>query len=571
MTIDRGLLDKAINIINNVGNYGPLDATIDSYKQAADYADDARLYSELAASGVDNINTQIRRVTELAETVEDLEKKVETSFEKVTTLDVDATDGTSVSATYDKTENKIHFVIPAGKDGVDGKNGTNGTNGTNGKSAYQLAVDAGYTGTLQEFNDLNTKSLDKSKNLSDVANGTSARTNLSVYSKAEVASLLTAKAGNGANSDITSLNGLSTAITVAQGGTGSKNAAGARANLGLNNLANPNLFMNGNFALWQRGATFVNPPHFTPTVSRWVFGQSSGSAEFTISRDDDVPNLQSAFSMKILTTKAYTPQSMDEAHIRHAIEGRYDTDSVAGKVLTLSFWAKSNVVGKHGVVFVKPNSERTEEYTFCGSYTISTADTWEYKTVLVDTTQCPNKTWYRGSEYGLKFRFTFYAGTGYSSTENAWNLGNFVGVNGGVNLASAVNNYLKVSQVKLEASPYATPFIPEPISETVRKVNRYEYLIADNSGSSTAGSIGWTGYSSQANESSYATIPLPIPMRKAPTVTAVGGWTYGGNTQQSMSFVSGTTSAIVEFKGTAAGRTAVRSVNGCQILFDAEM
>ena len=52
MAIDRGLLDKAINIINNVGQYGPLDATIDSYKQAADYADDARQYAELAQTGI---------------------------------------------------------------------------------------------------------------------------------------------------------------------------------------------------------------------------------------------------------------------------------------------------------------------------------------------------------------------------------------------------------------------------------------------------------------------------------------------------------------------------------------
>jgi len=41
-----------------------------------------------------------------------------------------------------------------GKDGSDGSDGTNGTNGTDGKdgeSAYQLAVDEGYSGTLTEW------------------------------------------------------------------------------------------------------------------------------------------------------------------------------------------------------------------------------------------------------------------------------------------------------------------------------------------------------------------------------------------------------------------------------------
>ncbi len=44
-------------------------------------------------------------------------------------------------------------------------------------------------------------------------------------------------AGRGANSDITSISGLTTALTVAQGGTGASTPAGARASLGLGNAA----------------------------------------------------------------------------------------------------------------------------------------------------------------------------------------------------------------------------------------------------------------------------------------------------------------------------------------------
>lgn len=51
---------------------------------------------------------------------------------------------------------------------------------------------------------------------------------------------LSGKAAKGANSDITSLSGLTTALSVGQGGTGSTTASGARTKLGLGDLATEN-------------------------------------------------------------------------------------------------------------------------------------------------------------------------------------------------------------------------------------------------------------------------------------------------------------------------------------------
>lgn len=70
-----------------------------------------------------------------------------------------------------------------------------------------------YTEVDTNFTNLNTYKLETTNNLSDIGNATTARNNLSA-----------AKAG--ANSDITSLSGLTTALSVAQGGTGTTTVTG---------------------------------------------------------------------------------------------------------------------------------------------------------------------------------------------------------------------------------------------------------------------------------------------------------------------------------------------------------
>lgn len=63
------------------------------------------------------------------------------------------TDGVSPVANVSKTGNTATITITdaIGTTTATVTDGTNGTNGQNGKSAYQYAVDGGYTGTEQEF------------------------------------------------------------------------------------------------------------------------------------------------------------------------------------------------------------------------------------------------------------------------------------------------------------------------------------------------------------------------------------------------------------------------------------
>ncbi|HHH4536828.1 TPA: tail fiber domain-containing protein [Enterobacter hormaechei subsp. xiangfangensis] len=77
----------------------------------------------------------------------------------------------------------------------------------------------------------------------DVMNGTSDVT-ITINGTAVTVPGQKSLAKKGANSDITSLSGLTTALSISQGGTGAKNAADARTNLGLGSSATRNAYSN---------------------------------------------------------------------------------------------------------------------------------------------------------------------------------------------------------------------------------------------------------------------------------------------------------------------------------------
>lgn len=108
----------------------------------------------------------------------------------------------------------------------------------------------------------------KSNNLDDVVNSTTARNNLGA-------------AARGANSDITSLTGLTTALSVSYGGTGATNAAAARTNLGAGTVNSVALTLPPIFSL--TGSPITDSGTFAVTLAtqnaNTVFaGPTTGSA-----------------------------------------------------------------------------------------------------------------------------------------------------------------------------------------------------------------------------------------------------------------------------------------------------
>ena len=90
---------------------------------------------------------------------QDLSKDVETLTNKVSALEStvanlqSAINGGAVITSVTNTASGVKVTLSNGNsfDITNGKDGANGTNGTNGKSAYELAVENGYTGSLTEW------------------------------------------------------------------------------------------------------------------------------------------------------------------------------------------------------------------------------------------------------------------------------------------------------------------------------------------------------------------------------------------------------------------------------------
>lgn len=112
-----------------------------------------------------------------------------------------------------------------------------------------------------------------------------ARTFLAAIDQAaQRAAILAAKSG--ANSDITSITGLTTALAVNQGGTGATTPAGARNNLGAASTGVNNDITGLNGLGWCRTFSSTNPANNQGNYMLWNTGNAglSGSADFICNR-----------------------------------------------------------------------------------------------------------------------------------------------------------------------------------------------------------------------------------------------------------------------------------------------
>jgi hypothetical protein len=187
--------------------------------------------------------------------------------------------------------------------------------------------------------------------------------------------------------------------------------------------------------------------------------------------------------------------------------------AASAKTVTASFWVRSSLTGTFGGSI--RNNGATRSYPF--AYSVSAADTWEYKTVTI--TGDTSGTWLTDNGVGLSLTFSLGAGPDRSGTPGAWISDNNISVSGEVSLVGTLDATWQVTGVQLEAGTVATPFEHRSFGQELALCQRYfvkpTYCIH---GYSISG-----GGSDQFNALVY-----PVQMRASPTLT-IGGQLDGGS------------------------------------------
>ena len=287
-----------------------------------------------------------------------------------------------------------------------------------------------------------------------------------------------------------------------------------------------NIIINGDMSIAQRGtsSTGITGGGYY-TVDRFQTILSS-QGTWTQSQSTDVPTGQGfTSSLKMdCTTADASPAASDVVRVQQNIEGynvqylKYGTSSAEST--TLSFWVKSNKTGTYVIQLLNGAVSKQVGKT----YTISSANTWEKKTITFpgDTSTALD------NDNSAELYVQFCLGTGsdrssgtLSSTWKSFvSADQFAGQT--VNLADSTSNEWYITGVQLEAGEVASDFEFLPFDVNLQRCQRYyqktfAYATTPAQNISTNNLLVTVvaGGSSDSRGGYF----FPVEMRASPTIT----------------------------------------------------
>ena len=243
-----------------------------------------------------------------------------------------------------------------------------------------------------------------------------------------------------------------------------------------------NMIINGAMQIAQRSVSVqkqYNTSNGYYTCDRVRTSQGNlDNAVWTMTQDSHLLTGPAGFpnSWKITVDTAETALAVDEnLQFQYNIEANSCQNLAYGtagaKTTTTSFWVKSDVTGTYSLYLYSYDANRS----IGGTYTISSADTWEYKTVtLVGDTAGTGIN--NDSGVGVTLYFPLSAGTDRTATDNtSWgaHATGKTAYGQTANLLASATDYWQITGLQFEIGSVATPFEHKTYGQELEDCERY--------------------------------------------------------------------------------------------------
>ena len=281
-----------------------------------------------------------------------------------------------------------------------------------------------------------------------------------------------------------------------------------------------NILINGGLQISQRGTDLNDVSHGDYCADRFQITKAN-TDQLVINYDQstDTPDgFSNSFKLSVGTVESAIDtneylminQKIEAQNLQHL---KYGTSSA--ETLTLSFHVKSSVTGTYAISVFQQDASKYYSTT----YTVNSANTWEYKTVKINgnTSDIINND--NGS--GLRLSWTLSSGSNFTSGSNdAWGASSNWAVGHNASWITTSSATFFLTGVQLEVGSQATPFEHRSFGEELALCQRYYYEHCR--GTSDHLSLGDAHNSTQAD----CIVHFPVTMRATPTLDASSGTDY---------------------------------------------
>jgi hypothetical protein len=318
-----------------------------------------------------------------------------------------------------------------------------------------------------------------------------------------------------------------------------------------------NRIINGAMVIDQRNAgASLNPADGAYALDRWKCAVFPTTGKYTVQQDAGAVTPPVGFNdyLGITSSSAYTSGSTDQYFINQRIEGFNWADlgwgTANAKTVTLSFWARSSLTGTFGGSII--NSAGNRSYPF--TYTINSANTWEYETVTI--TGETSGSWGTTNNIGALLVFNLGCGSATAGTAGAWVSAERYTVTGSTNLIATNGATLYLTGVQLEVGSTATSFDYRPFTTEFALCQRY-FETNTPYGTAPANGVGVQWMVSATPNTVYTQyVPFVVSKRATPTMTVYRSdgatndqWAYFNGS----SWVSASTTLSAQITGFRGG------------------